>query len=176
VGFYQRLKNGIVRSSVVGIDGIPRFKRINHERVKSVGIEVLAVRTMGLATLSGDLTIQDVTGIDQKGLRVQLEYEPTIIGRVGVETPLGDIFRASGTLRFMGNQMCENPEIGGLQNLGSSGTLDLRLRGFFRIHSGSSLARAEAGVGLRNATDASVYDQCGLPQPGRTFQIQIRLW
>ena len=176
VGFYQRLKNGIVRSSVLGIDGIPRFKRINHERIKSFGLEFLAVRTMGLATLSGDVTIQDVTGIDQDGARVQLEYEPIIIGRVGLETPLGDVFRASGNLRVMGSQMCENPEIGGLQSLPGSGMLDLRLRGFFRLHSGSSLARVEAGVGLRNATDASVYDQCGLPQPGRTFQIQIRLW
>ena len=176
VGFYQHLKNGIVRSSDVGIDGIPRFKRINHERVKSLGLEFLAVRTMGLVTLTGDVTIQDVTGIDQKGARVQLEYEPIIIGRVGLETPLGDVFRASGNLRVMGNQMCENPELGGLQSLPSSGMLDLRLRGFFRLHSGSSLARVEAGVGLRNATDASVYDQCGLPQPGRTFQIQIRLW
>ena len=176
VGFYQRLKNGIVRSSVVGIDGIPRFKRINHERIKSLGLEFLAVRTIGLATLSGDVTIQDVTGIDQDGARVQLEYEPIIIGRVGLETPLGDVFRASGNLRVMGSQMCENPEIGGLQVLPSSGMIDLRLRGFFRIHSGSSLARVEAGVGLRNAADASVYDQCGLPQPGRTFQIQIRLW
>jgi len=131
---------------------------------------------MGLATLSGDVTIQDVTGIDQDGARVQLEYEPIIIGRVGLETPLGDVFRASGNLRVMGSQMCENPEIGGLQSLSGSGMLDLRLRGFFRLHSGSSLARVEAGVGLRNATDASVYDQCGLPQPGRTFQIQIRLW
>ena len=176
VGFYQHLKNGIVRSSDVGIDGIPRFKRINHERVKSLGLEFLAVHTIGLATLTGDVTIQDVTGIDQKGARVQLEYEPIIIGRVGLETPLGDVFRASGNLRVMGNQMCENPELGGLQSLSSSGMLDLRLRGFFRLHSGSSLARVEAGVGLRNATDASVYDQCGLPQPGRTFQIQIRLW
>ena len=176
VGFYQNLKDGIVRSSVVGIDGISRFKRINHERIKSFGLEFLAVRTMGLATLSGDVTIQDVTGIDQDGARVQLEYEPIIIGRVGLETPLGDVFRASGNLRVMGSQMCENPEIGGLQSLSGSGMLDLRLRGFFRLHSGSSLARVEAGVGLRNATDASVYDQCGLPQPGRTFQIQIRLW
>ena len=176
VGFYQRLKNGIVRSSVVGIDGIPRFKRINHERIKSLGLEFLAVRTIGLATLTGDVTIQDVTGIDQKGARVQLEYEPVITGRVGLETPLGDIFRASGNVRIMGSQMCENPEIGGLQSLSSSKMLDLRLRGFFRVHSGSSLSRVEAGVGLRNATDASVYDQCGLPQPGRTFQIQIRLW
>ena len=176
VGFYQNLKDGIVRSSVVGIDGISRFKRINHERIKSFGLEFLAVRTMGLATLSGDVTIQDVTGIDQDGARVQLEYEPIIIGRVGLETPLGDVFRASGNLRVMGSQMCENPEIGGLQSLPGSRMLDLRLRGFFRLHSGSSLARVEAGVGLRNATDASVYDQCGLPQPGRTFQIQIRLW
>ncbi|GIT52166.1 MAG: hypothetical protein Ct9H300mP15_23790 [Gemmatimonadota bacterium] len=50
----------------MGIDGIPRFKRINHDRVKSLGLEFLTVRTMGVATLSGDLTIQDVTGIDQK--------------------------------------------------------------------------------------------------------------
>ena len=176
VGFYQRLKNGIVRSSVVGIDGIPRFKRINHDRVKSLGLEFLTVRTMGVATLSGDLTIQDVTGIDQNGGRVKLEYEPVITGRFGLETPLGAIFRASGDIRVMGSQMCENPEIGGLQNLSSSSMVDLRLRGFFRLHSGSGLSRVEAGVGLRNATDASVYDQCGLPQPGRTFQIQIRLW
>ena len=176
VGFYQRLKNGIVRSSVVGIDHIPRFKRINHERIKSLGLEFLAVRTMGLATFSGDVTIQDVTGIGQDGARVQLEYEPIIVGRVGLETPLGDIFRASGNLRVMSSQMCENPEIHGLQSLPGNGMLDLRLRGFFRLHSGSSLARVEAGIGLRNATDASVYDQCGLPQPGRTFQIQIRLW
>ena len=176
VGFYQHLKDGIVRSSVVGIDGISRFKRINYERIKSLGLEFLAVRSVGLATLSGDVTIQDVTGIDQDGARVQLEYEPIIIGRVGLEAPLGDVFRASGNLRVMGSQMCENPEIGGLQSLPGSRMLDLRLRGFFRLHSGSSLARVEAGVGLRNATDASVYDQCGLPQPGRTFQIQIRLW
>ena len=107
---------------------------------------------------------------------MELEYEPFINGRLGFETPLGDIFRASGNLRFMGSQMCENPEIGGLQTLAGSGMLDLRLRSFFRLHSGSSLSRAEAGLGLSNATDASVYDQCGLPQPGRTFQIQIRVW
>ena len=160
----------------MGIDGIPRFKRINHDRVKSLGLEFLTVRTMGVATLTGDLTIQDVTGIDQNGGRVKLEYEPVITGRFGLETPLGAIFRASGDIRVMGSQMCENPEIGGLQNLSSSSMVDLRLRGFFRLHSGSGLSRVEAGVGLRNATDASVYDQCGLPQPGRTFQIQIRLW
>ena len=165
-----------MRSSVLGIDDIPRLKRINHKRVKSLGLEFLTVRTMGIATLSGDLTIQDVSGINQNGGRVELEYEPIVTGRFGLEAPLGEIFRASGDVRVIGSQMCENPERGGLQSLSGSGMIDLRLRGFFRLHSGSSLSRVEAGVGLRNATDASVYDQCGLPQPGRTFQIQIRLW
>ena len=176
VGFFQQLNNGIVRSSVLGIDDIPRLKRINHKRVKSLGLELLTVRTMGIATLSGDLTIQDVSGINQNGGRVELEYEPIVTGRFGLEAPLGEMFRASGDVRVIGSQMCENPERGGLQSLSGSGMIDLRLRGFFRLHSGSSLSRVEAGVGLRNATDASVYDQCGLPQPGRTFQIQIRLW
>jgi len=176
VGFYQSLENKIVRSSFKGTDGILRFKRINHKRVKSVGLEVLAVRSMGIVTVSGDLTVQNASGINVDGGPVELEYEPFINGRLGFETPLGDIFRASGNLRFMGSQMCENPEIGGLQTLAGSGMLDLRLRSFFRLHSGSSLSRAEAGLGLSNATDASVYDQCGLPQPGRTFQIQIRVW
>ena len=27
-----------------------------------------------------------------------------------------------------------------------------------------------------NLADALVFDQCGLPQPGRTFQIQFRIW
>ena len=169
-------KNRIVRSSVTGTDGKPRFKRINHHRVRSFGVELFTVRTMGLATLSGDLTIQDVNGIDKRGAHVQLEYEPVITGRVGLETPVGNIFRASGNVRVMGNQMCENPEIGGLQNLPHSSTLDLRLRSFFVIHSGGALSRVEAGIGLANATDAAVYDQCGLPQSGRAFQIQVRVW
>ena len=176
VGFYQRLRNGIVRSSVTGIDGIHRFKRINHDRVKSLGLELLAVRTVGLTTFSGDLTIQDVTGLDGKGARVELEYEPVISGRVGLEAPLGNVFRASGNVQIMGSQMCENPEIGGLQTLSGSGSLDLRLRSFFTLHSGSAMSRIEAGIGLANATDASIYDQCGLPQAGRTFQVQVRVW
>ena len=39
-----------------------------------------------------------------------------------------------------------------------------------------ALDRIEAAVNLDNATDAVVWDQCGLPQPGRTFRLQIRVW
>ena len=31
-------------------------------------------------------------------------------------------------------------------------------------------------LALDNATDSVVLDQCGLPQPGRTLRLQIRVW
>jgi hypothetical protein len=30
-------------------------------------------------------------------------------------------------------------------------------------------------VGVDNLTDEVIYDQCGLPQPGRTLRIQLRV-
>jgi iron complex outermembrane receptor protein len=30
-------------------------------------------------------------------------------------------------------------------------------------------------LALDNATDAAVYDQCGLPQPGRTLRLMLTL-
>jgi iron complex outermembrane receptor protein len=32
-----------------------------------------------------------------------------------------------------------------------------------------------AVLGLDNVTDATVYDQCGLPQPGRTLRLGLDL-
>lgn len=176
VGFYQRLSNGIVRTSVTGDDGVRRFRRINREEVRSTGIELLAIGTLGVATVSSDLTLQHVKGMEADGSEVELEYEPAITGKLGVETPLGAGFRASGNFRFVGGQSCENPEVGGLQPLGASGSADFSLRKIFQLRGTGRLSRVDASASLRNATDATVYDQCGLPQPGRTLQFQFRLW
>ncbi len=176
VGFYQRLNNGIVRTSVTGDDGVRRFRRINRDQVRSTGIELLAIGTLGVATVSSDLTLQDVKGMEADGSEVELEYEPAITGKLGVETPLGAGFRASGSFRFVGGQSCENPEVGGLQPLGANASADFSLRKIFRLRRAGQLSRIDASASLRNATDATVYDQCGLPQPGRTLRFQFRLW
>ena len=176
VGFYQRLNNGIVRTSVTSADGMRRFRRINRDRVRSAGIELLAVGTLGVATLSSDVTLQNVKGMDFDGSEVELEYEPSVTGKLGLESALGAGFRASGNFRFVGGQSCENPELGGLQPLGASGSVDFSLRRIFRLGSSGGLSRLDASASLRNATDATVYDQCGLPQPGRTLQFQFRVW
>jgi len=176
VGFHQRLSDGIVRTSVTGADGVRRFRRHNQAVVRSTGIELLAIGTLGVATVSGDLTLQHVKGMDADGSEVELEYEPAITGKFRLETPLGAGVRVSGSFRFLGGQSCENPEVGGLQPLGASGSADFSLRKIFQFGSAGRLSRVDASASLRNATDATVYDQCGLPQPGRTLQFQFRLW
>ncbi len=176
VGFHHRLTDGIVRRSVTGSDGVRRFQRVNQDEVQSTGAELLVVGTVHGVTLSGDLTVQDAFGVGPSGEEVPLEYEPTITGKFGLNIPLHGGIHVGSEVRYMGEQLCENPEAGGLQPLASSRILDLRARRLFGLRGGRTLSRLDASVALLNVTDASVFDQCGLPQPGRLFQIQFRIW
>ena len=176
VGFYHRLANGIVRTSVTGPDGVSRFKRINQKEVRSAGLEVLAVGAVGGATVSADLTVQSARGISDTGAHVELEYEPSVYGKLGVDVPLLAGVRAASEFRFVGEQRCQNPEIGRLQPLASSRVLDLSLRRIFRLGGGGAMSNVDATASVNNVTDAVVYDQCGLPQPGQTLVVQLRVW
>ena len=109
VGFHHRLTDGIVRRSVVGADMIRRFQRVNQDEVRGTGLELLLVGNLGAATASGDLTVQSVKGFDESGDEVELEYEPSIAGKLGLNVPLPEGFSISSELRFVGEQRCENP-------------------------------------------------------------------
>ncbi len=175
VGFHQRLQGGIVRTSVTGEDGARRFQRVNQDEVRSTGAELLAVGTLGVVTLSGDLTLQRVRGRDPDGTEVELEYEPSVSGKFGIDSPLGRGFGASLDVRWMGRQKCENPEIGGLQPVDASASADVTIRRTVSLRPTGPLSRVDASASVRNVTDAVAFDQCGLPQPGRTFEIQFRI-
>ncbi|MFH1765948.1 MAG: TonB-dependent receptor [Gemmatimonadota bacterium] len=174
VGFYQTLTDGIVRSSVSTPEG-KKYKRINQDKVRSKGLELLASGSLGSLGWSGDLTLQRTRGITPEGDEVKLEYEPGVAGKLSTFLPLPMGFEGGASGRFMGAQFCVNPELGGLESFGSSRHLDLSLRRVFGSE-GRLLGRAEAVLKLDNATDAVVLDQCGLPQPGRTLRIQLRIW
>ena len=176
VGFHQRLTDGIVRRSVKSTDGVRRFQRVNQDEVRGTGAEVLAVATFGRATVTGDLTVQDVKGLEADGTEVELEYEPALAGKLGATVPLPARLWLGSDLRYMSGQKCENPEVGGLEPLASSSVFDVTLRRLFGMRSGGALSRVEASAAVRNVADAAVFDQCGLPQPGRIFQVQLRLW
>ncbi len=174
VGFYQTLADGIVRTSVSMPEG-KKYKRINQDKVRSKGLELLASGNLGSLGWSGDLSLQRSRGITPDGDEVKLEYEPAVAGKFSTFLGLPFGLEGAATGRFMGEQYCENPELGGLESFGSSQHLDLSLRRVFGLK-GRLLGRAEAVLNLDNATDAMVLDQCGLPQPGRTLRIQLRIW
>jgi iron complex outermembrane receptor protein len=173
--FHHRLSDGIIRTSITDAEGAQKLKRINQDAIRGTGLELLAVGTVGTATLTGDLTLQSVHGFDADGTEVELEYEPAVSGKVGIELPVTFQLHASGNMRMVGRQQCENPETGGMQPLDSSRTADLGLRRVFEVGS-RALRRVDASFSVRNVTNGLSFDQCGLPQPGRSVQIQLRIW
>jgi iron complex outermembrane receptor protein len=178
VGFHHRLTDGIVRRSIPNPDPTGRslLQRVNQDEIRSTGGELLVTGTLGLVTLSGDLTVQTVKGLEADGDEVELEYEPSVAGKVGAIVPIPARIQLGADARYVGEQLCENPEVGGLEPLPSSTVFDLSARRLFGIRSGGVMSRLDASVALRNVADAAVFDQCGLPQPGRLFQIQFRIW
>lgn len=174
VGFHQRLRDGIVRETVETPEG-GRFRRVNQEAVHGTGVEVLAnARFLG-TLLSGDLTLQDVTGWNPDGSPVALEYEPAFMAELGVQREaLLDVV-ASADLSVVGSQLCQNPEIGGVESFDTSPRLDLGLRRSLRLPGFGDSARGELSLSVSNVGDAAVFDQCGLPQPGRMLSVRVRL-
>jgi iron complex outermembrane receptor protein len=174
VGFHQRLSEGIVRSSVDTPEG-KKFKRINQDEVRSTGLEILAAGHFGPLGVNGDLTVQKVRGLTEGGTEVDLEYEPEVTGKLSARIPLILELDGLATYRYTGSQFCENPELGGLQSLDPSRQLDLGIERAFGGE-GRPFRGAEAMIRVDNATDAAIFDQCGLPKPGRTLQVQLRVW
>jgi iron complex outermembrane receptor protein len=177
VAFHHRLSDGIVRRSVTGPDGVSAFyQRVNQDAVRGTGLEVLASATFGITTLTGEWTWQSVKGLEADGTEVELEYEPSFVGKAGVDLRLPTGIHVGGEVRRVGAQLCENPEIGALQSLEASTSTDVSIRKLFRLGRGGVLRRVDATASVRNVTDAPVFDQCGLPQPGRLLGIQFRIW
>jgi iron complex outermembrane receptor protein len=174
VGFYQRLEDAIVRVSLA--DGT--LQRQNRAMVRSAGVELLASYTWpnGLA-VSGDATLKDVEQEDPSAPEGQQhpEYQPWISGGLALSVPLGYGVRTTGRVRHLGVRYCVHPDFNTEQRLASDTWLDVELGGGFDVRSGRT-GRVEVMLAALNVTDEAVFDQCGLPQPGRLLQLQVRLF
>lgn len=175
VGFHQRLQDAIARTSVDTPDG-EKFKRVNQDEIRSTGLELLAGFGVGRLTATGDVTLQRVRLIDSDaGSDTRPEYEPAVSGRLGAQFELPARFTATGDLRFVSEQFCVSPRTGGQERVDPSATVDLGLRRVFSWATGGLFSQVEALLGVDNVAGAAVYDQCGLPQPGRALRLQLRL-
>ncbi len=170
VGFHQRLEDAIVR---VGLGG-GRFRRENRNEIRSTGAELLADWRAGAHAVAGSLTLQRVRLVDPSPESTgRAEYQPAVAGSLDASTPLPLGFRGEAGVRFQGRQWCVHPELGREVALDASARTDLRLSRAWRP--GPLARRLRAVLALDNAADAAVYDQCGLPQPGRTLRLELRV-
>lgn len=173
VAFYRNLDRAIDQITLP--DG--RRQRVNLGAVRSAGVELLGATTFGPVTLSADLTLQRVRLAGRNPVeRTRPEYQPAIIAgaQAGVPLPLSLVARAD--VRYMGRQYCLDPTGGGELPLDASTRYDTsvsRRIGLLRSRTfGSSM---EVSAAVDNILDSAIYDQCGLPQPGRTLRFQVSI-
>ncbi len=170
VAFRHVLSDAIVRVSVPG----RKFKRVNRDRQSSNGLELLANVAAGAATLGADLTWQSSVLEDAQGQESEPEYQPTLLAGMSLTAPMPWQLRLDTRVRYVGRQSCINAETAARTSLAASGRVDAELGRAWPIRAGW-MTRLEAAAAVDNAGDTTVYDQCGLPQPGRTLRLQVRV-
>ncbi len=175
VGFHHRIEDGIVRISVQTDEGSKR-QRVNQDRIRATGLELLATGSLGGLEYSGDLTLQRVRLQEEDGSQARAEYQPDWAGKLALGGGLPWEFQWTAGARFIGQQFCTTTTESGSDTLDVSGALDLGLRRKFPLRGGGTLTNLDLLAAVDNVTDAAYYDQCGLPRPGRRLRLQFRLF
>ena len=172
VAFYRSLRDAIERVTLED----RRFQRINRGEARSAGFELLATSRFGPVSLEGDITLQRVRLFDDDGeIDGHPEYQPDVLAGLSLRTDLPLEVRAGATARYVGAQYCANPNAPGELRLGASNRFDVDASRALSVRTGGLLSRLDVTAAVDNIADAAIYDQCGLPQPGRTFRLQVRV-
>ncbi len=174
VGFHQRLADAIVRGAAPA-GSSARYMRVNRDQVRSTGLEILAGYAHRRFALETELTLQDVRAIAAGGRAVRAEYEPEVAAGIGGTAPLPAGLELGAELEYRGQQYCVAPYPGeeNYVALDPDTRVDVQLARTFRLpRSGRHLGMELA---VDNVADSAVYDQCGLPQAGRTLRLQLRV-
>jgi iron complex outermembrane receptor protein len=182
--FNHKLEDAVVRITVPNPAPPPGslFRRVNRDRIESTGLELLAGFVFGSdrersVTLNGDATLQDISIFDQTAGNAErhAENNPETRGRVELGLPLPWQMRGFATARHTGTQYCLNGETGNEMTLSGKTTTDLALQRTFATRSGGAFRSLRAVLAMDNLSNVAVYDQCGLPQPGRTLRLMMTI-
>lgn len=171
--FLHRMRDAVVRTTLAN----RKFMRINRDQIRSAGIELLGGWSAGAATLSADALVQHVRVADPavSGSARRPENLPEL--RLGGDAvfPLGAGIRARLGVNHTGRQYCLNPDTGTNDVVPSQSWGDAGVERTFTLRPQGLLSRLLASLGVENLGDDAVYDQCGLPQPGRTIRFGLAL-
>lgn len=171
VVFHHRLEDAIVRTTLPN----KKFFRVNRDEMRSTGLELLAGWSRNGFQVLGDALVQHVRIEDPavSGTERQPENQPDLRLGANVVIPVRD-FRVSLNVDHMGRQYCVNGDTGRNDSISSQTWTGAGIERAFAI-AGGMFSRLVASFGVDNIGDAAVYDQCGLPQPGRTLRFGLAL-
>jgi iron complex outermembrane receptor protein len=171
--FRHELSDAVVRTSTPD----RKYRRVNRDKITSTGVELFVGTSLGGATLQGDLMLQDV-GVEDPDAGtgpVRPEHMPEFTAGIDLTAPI--LFGILGltSLVHTGDQFCVDPEAHADVPLEGKTRFDLGLRRDWKIGEGLWSA-IRTTVSLDNVVDAAVFDQCGMPQPGRTVRLGIEMF
>lgn len=175
VGFHHRLSDAIRRITLPG--GLRM--RVNADRLESTGAELLLNQSFGRLTVGGNVTLQSVQLIDTASVSTEPENLPEVSGSMFARFPLAAGISATTEVRYMGNQFCQHPDTGADVELDGGAWLNADVGRTWSLPAGAGgglVSRLETRVSVDNLTDTALYDQCGLPRPGRLLRFQLRLF
>lgn len=177
VVFTHRLDDAVVRVTLPD----RKFRRINRDRIKSHGLELVAgwTSTPGRdhgVSVTGDLLIQNVRVHDQtiptgQANAARAEHQPEFRTSWDLGVPLPLDLRGIGSVRHTGRQFCQHPDLRRLVALDGQTVASVAVTRSWAAAGGSM----RGVVAVDNIGDTTVYDQCGLPQPGRTIRVGVEL-
>ncbi|HVE80026.1 MAG TPA: TonB-dependent receptor [Gemmatimonadaceae bacterium] len=179
VVFHHRLEDAVVRTTV---PATRRFLRVNRDEIRSTGLELFGSwSTRAAISLEAEAVAQRIRVYDPStpaGER-RPEHQPELRGDLELGVPLPLRVRGVAGGRYTGRQFCVHPDLGRQVALADQGEASVALERTWTLASpgsGALLRAARALVALDNVTDATVYDQCGLPQPGRTLRFGLQIF
>jgi iron complex outermembrane recepter protein len=170
VAFHHDLSDAIVRIRTPA----GRFQRTNRDEVRSTGVEIVAGTRIGRASVSGDVTAQQVRLRHPSADGAIAEYEPSILAGILARVPVGAAMTGSAALRHVGAQQCLNPDSATAVRLAPTNVANAELARDWVVGALRN-SRLTTSLAVDNAGDARVYDQCGLPAPGRIFRLEFRI-
>jgi iron complex outermembrane receptor protein len=169
--FHHRLSDAILR--VPAGDG--RLRRENRDQIRSTGLELLGEWRRGELLLQGNGTVQRIRLLEPAGGSRRPEHNPALRGGADVTVPLPRGVRGLAGMQLTGRQHCVNPELERTVALAPQARGDLGLDRSWTLRGGGLLQTLRTVLALDNVADAAVYDQCGMPQPGRTLRLSLEL-
>lgn len=173
VAFHHRLSDAIVREPA----GQGRLRRTNRDRILSTGLELLADWRRGDWSLLADATLQEVSVEDPSatGGERRPEHQPGVRLGLNATAPLPLRLRALASAKYTGAQFCVHPDLETEVELDGSLSADFGVDRAWRLGAGPLLRTLRTSLSLDNVTDSAVFDQCGLPQPGRTLRFSVEV-